>query len=272
MVPAAPQAAPPAAASVVAVPAAGTGSGAGVLTGASLIGSSREDSGDAYKPWPQAGGEAALACPNPGWREGAPLQPAAPAAPSKHTAFIAGYMSAADLARLDAYDPFGAAGFGSAPSSLGGSAAGSECGDMAPFVPPPGGAAAAAARALSRLGAPPGAGLPRPESASSFFAAAQAAAESSEVVTFNWSKKSHRSTAEAALNTLVVALADDPVNSFLLGGTPSARFARKEIKGYLKALPKAAHFIATKDSAAVALWQLLPHETPRNELLAGWTR
>jgi hypothetical protein len=40
----------------------------------------------------------------------------------------------------------------------------------------------------------------------------------------------------------------------------------------LKALPCAANFIATADSKAVALWQLLPTETPRNELLAGWTR
>lgn len=45
-----------------------------------------------------------------------------------------------------------------------------------------------------------------------------------------------------------------------------------QVKGYLKALPGAANFIATQDSQAVALWQLMPHETPRNELLAGWTR
>jgi hypothetical protein len=44
------------------------------------------------------------------------------------------------------------------------------------------------------------------------------------------------------------------------------------VKGYLKALPRAANFIATSDSKAVALWQLLPAETPRNELWAGWTR
>jgi hypothetical protein len=45
-----------------------------------------------------------------------------------------------------------------------------------------------------------------------------------------------------------------------------------QVKGYLKALPGATHFLATHDSQAVALWQLMPHETPRNELLAGWTR
>jgi hypothetical protein len=45
-----------------------------------------------------------------------------------------------------------------------------------------------------------------------------------------------------------------------------------QVKGYLKALPRAANFIATADSKAVALWQLLPAETPRNELWAGWTR
>jgi hypothetical protein len=42
-----------------------------------------------------------------------------------------------------------------------------------------------------------------------------------------------------------------------------------QVKGYLKALPRAANFIATSDSKAVAL---LPAETPRNELWAGWTR
>ncbi len=47
---------------------------------------------------------------------------------------------------------------------------------------------------------------------------------------------------------------------------------RREVVGYLQALPRAAHFIATRDSQAVALWQLLPHETPRNELFAGWRR
>lgn len=45
-----------------------------------------------------------------------------------------------------------------------------------------------------------------------------------------------------------------------------------QVKGYLKALPRASNFIATADSKAVALWQLLPTETPRNELWAGWTR
>lgn len=56
---------------------------------------------------------------------------------------------------------------------------------------------------------------------------------------------------------------EDPVNSYLLGGGPCPRFARKEIKGYLKALPAARHFVATPDAAAVALWQLV-------SLLAGW--
>lgn len=45
-----------------------------------------------------------------------------------------------------------------------------------------------------------------------------------------------------------------------------------QVKGYLKALPDATNFISTADSMAVALWQLLPQETPRNELWAGWTR
>jgi hypothetical protein len=45
-----------------------------------------------------------------------------------------------------------------------------------------------------------------------------------------------------------------------------------QVKGYLKALPGATHFLTTRDSQAVALWQLMPHETPRNELWAGWTR
>lgn len=45
-----------------------------------------------------------------------------------------------------------------------------------------------------------------------------------------------------------------------------------QVKGYLKALPGATNFIATEDSLAVALWQLLPQETPQNEFWAGWTR
>jgi hypothetical protein len=103
-------------------------------------------------------------------------------------------------------------------------------------------------------------------------AAAGAPAAAPGVVSFNWADKPRRALAGAALDTLVAAMAEDPVNAFLLGGAPSARFARKEIKGYLKALPAAGHFMCTPDAAAVALWQLLPHETPRNELLAGWTR
>ncbi|KAI8469028.1 MAG: hypothetical protein J3K34DRAFT_425233 [Monoraphidium minutum] len=67
-------------------------------------------------------------------------------------------------------------------------------------------------------------------------------------------------------------MAGDAVNTYLLGGAPSARFARRELKGYLRALPTARHFVATRDADAVALWQLLPRETPANELLAGWTR
>ena len=41
---------------------------------------------------------------------------------------------------------------------------------------------------------------------------------------------------------------------------------------YVRALPHAAHFLATPGASAVALWQLLPQETPRNEMFAGWTR
>lgn len=47
---------------------------------------------------------------------------------------------------------------------------------------------------------------------------------------------------------------------------------RDELVGYLKALPKAQHFLSNTDGKAVALWQLLPQETPKNELLAGITR
>ena len=53
---------------------------------------------------------------------------------------------------------------------------------------------------------------------------------------------------------------------------PPTRVHTPQVKGYLKALPRAANFISTADSKAVALWQLLPAETPRNELWAGWTR
>jgi hypothetical protein len=58
----------------------------------------------------------------------------------------------------------------------------------------------------------------------------------------------------------------------LAAGGHCAKYVRREVVGYLKALPKAAHFIATPDNQAVALWQLLPQETPRNELFAGWQR
>ena len=34
----------------------------------------------------------------------------------------------------------------------------------------------------------------------------------------------------------------------------------------------AGHFLTTPDANAAALWQLLPEETPKNELWAGWTR
>lgn len=166
------------------------------------------------------------------------------------------------------------------------SCASSECGDEPPPAASTYNAAALprlTAHALSRLGG--GASglpqLPRPDSTTSCMsaassvltAAAAAAAAQQDVVSFNWSCKPRRALTHAALNTLVAAMSDDPVNAHLLGGAPSsARFARKEIKGYLKALPKANHFMCTPDAAAVALWQLLPDETPRNELLAGWTR
>ena len=103
-------------------------------------------------------------------------------------------------------------------------------------------------------------------------AASDAAGGAAGVVTWSWGRKAQRGVARAAIDTLVAAMADDPVNAFLLGGTPSAKFAKRELKGFVKALPKARQFIATPDAAAVALWQLLPEETPRNELLAGWTR
>lgn len=90
----------------------------------------------------------------------------------------------------------------------------------------------------------------------------------SSILHFNWDQ---RQTARAAMNTLVQALADDPVNNYF-SGSKRVRFVKDEVKGYLKALPGATHFLATADSQAVALWQLMPHETPRNELLAGWTR
>ncbi len=47
---------------------------------------------------------------------------------------------------------------------------------------------------------------------------------------------------------------------------------QREVLGYLQALPDASHFIATPDHQAVALWHLLPDETPRNEFWAGWQR
>ncbi|GBF92311.1 acetyltransferase [Raphidocelis subcapitata] len=269
--------------------AAGGQGGPGSLgaPAASLLGGG-EDAGDANKPQPQAGGGAACY---------AAQVHHAPAAPSKHAPFVGGYMSAADLANLDALEAArGGAQPGSAPSSLSCSRAGSEYGETAPFVPAPGAAAAAAARALSRLGGGGGGAYgggqqqvpatpPRPDSAASFYggptpapagAPAPAPAEP-EVVSFNWACRAAgaagRAHAEAALSTLVAAMADDPVNAYLLGGAAGgARFSRKEIKGYLRALPKAAHFISTRDAAAVALWQLMPQETPRNELLAGWTR
>lgn len=147
---------------------------------------------------------------------------------------------------------------------------------------------------------------------------------------FNWAE---RDTARAAMQTLVAALSEDPINSYftgsrsrqrkfvkdevrafvglasvcggwvggsggsqqlgLKGSEEAARNAsmltgffssfvtntqvlspthNQQVKGYLKALPRAANFIATSDSKAVALWQLLPAETPENELWAGWTR
>ena len=195
-------------------------------------------------------------------------------------------MPAADVARIEAAGGWGRPG-GGAPGAQ-------------PTAPPlaasPGGGAADAAGSRPDSAAPPGAPAP-----------------GAEVVPFNWARKAARPAAEAALSTLVAAMADDPVNAFLLGGSPSAAFAAREIKGYLKALPRAAHFIATRDAAAVALWQLvrwrrggagggaggaplaaaaparcriiaptplparpappqLPNETPRNELLAGWSR
>jgi ribosomal protein S18 acetylase RimI-like enzyme len=64
---------------------------------------------------------------------------------------------------------------------------------------------------------------------------------------------------------------DDPVSGYF-SGHKRRRFVKDEVKGYLKALPGATNFISTPDSLAVALWQLLPQETPANELLAGWTR
>lgn len=240
---------------------------------------SDEESGEAYKPWPWAGDDEAITIALDHQDHAAAL--AALAAPSKHQPFTAGYMPAAELARLDAFDSSSmSAGCGSGPSSLlsDSSAATSECGDAdmpcssyaQAHGPAPGAAAipaaAAAARALSRLGGAAARQLPRPDSAASFLTAAPSDVE---MISFNWSQKSSRQATVAAMETLVTAMADDPVNSYLLGGTPSARFARKEIKGYLKALPKAAHFMSTHDAAAVALWQLLPQETPKNEVRHG---
>eukprot|EP00879_Flechtneria_rotunda_P021773 GHRR01022959.1.p1 GENE.GHRR01022959.1~~GHRR01022959.1.p1 ORF type:complete len:199 (+),score=64.81 GHRR01022959.1:543-1139(+) len=85
---------------------------------------------------------------------------------------------------------------------------------------------------------------------------------------FNWDQ---RQQARSCMETLVQALSEDPVNSYF-SGSKRRMFVQGEVKGYLKALPAATNFIATADSLAVALWQLLPLETPRNELLAGWTR
>lgn len=60
-------------------------------------------------------------------------------------------------------------------------------------------------------------------------------------VRFNWSDAASRPLARAALETLSAAMAADPVNAWLLnnknGSTTSGaglRFAREELKGYLK--------------------------------------
>lgn len=55
-------------------------------------------------------------------------------------------------------------------------------------------------------------------------------------------------------------------------GGQCATYVQREVVGYLQALPDASHFIATPDHQAVALWHLLPDETPRNEFWAGWQR
>ncbi len=95
------------------------------------------------------------------------------------------------------------------------------------------------------------------------------AAAAAQLVSFNWAAT--RCTARAALVTLVAALSDDPINTYFSGARRVA-FVKGEVQGYLRALPRAAHFLAMPDASAVALWQLLPVECPRNELLAGWAR
>jgi ribosomal protein S18 acetylase RimI-like enzyme len=335
----------PACAPAAAVAGGGAPAGGGSAGAAAAAASGGEDGGEpSNKPGPQAltaGAAGAPRCevglthpaagaagappprplaPPPSGDEPARRPPPrrAPAAPTPSPGhLVASCASAADLASIDALAALldGAAApprtcAASAPCSLGGSAASSECGDGKPLPGPP---APHRAAALSRLG-PDGARRPppppRPDSAASFYAAdgsvaigaapAAAGAKSAPpaapvppaahdpapaAVRFNWAARAAggaaRALADAALDTLAAAMAGDAVNAFFLGAAPgrkapapasAARFARKEIKGYLKALPAAAHFYATPDAAAVALWQLLPSETPRNELLAGWTR
>ena len=108
---------------------------------------------------------------------------------------------------------------------------------------------------------------PKPDDGAPIFAAADngnngasgagASGGAGDVVSWSWGDRRSRATAEAALATLQVAMADDPVNAFLLGGARSVRFARREIRGYVRALPRARHFLATRDATAVALWQLV---------------
>ncbi len=88
------------------------------------------------------------------------------------------------------------------------------------------------------------------------------------VTHFNWRNKA---LAKAYTNQLVTAFEDDPVDAWF---SPKATHAyvKHEVKGYLKALPDAQHFVATEDGACIALWQLLPQESPKNEFWAGWQR
>ncbi|GBF98028.1 hypothetical protein Rsub_11139 [Raphidocelis subcapitata] len=198
---------------------------------------------------------------------------AAPAASGAHAAGGDGDGPAAGAA-ADAGEG-GNSGGGSKPSSLwaGARAAGeqqrpSPLGGAVPV------ACASAADLYGALYAPPTAAAAAASSAAAPITTKPKPAPPADIVSFN--VRSDPELAGAALSTLAAAMADDPVNSYLLGRAPGSAcgrgFAETEIEGFLHALPDAAHFLATRDGAAAALWQLLPLETPRNELLAGWTR
>lgn len=188
--------------------------------------SSSEEGGEGYCHWPQV---QVGACHMPA--PAATLVSKCPDSSSRAS------MSAVDLALLDAFEltptafePYSEGSVASSMTDGSSSCSASECGDVAAFPPA---VVPAALHTLSRFSAT----APKTGPTTFFHgqpakpAAITPAGSSEEVVFFNWSHKAQRPVATAALETLVAAMAEDPVNAYLLGGTPSARFARKEIKG-----------------------------------------